>query len=117
MEHIDVDNLGGILKSARKAKGLSREKLAESLGVSPRYLSSLENESKKPSYHLLYRLVRELGIPADTIFYPEVENKSDRLAQFAQRLALCDEMDMNIMDATLTAILENKKKLSGKKLK
>ncbi len=65
----------------------------------------------------LYRLVRELGIPADTIFYPEVENKSDRLAQFAQRLALCDEMDMNIMDATLTAILENKKKLSGKKLK
>lgn len=102
---------------ARKAKGLSREKLAESLGVSPRYLSPLENENKKPSYHLLYRLVWELEIPADTIFYPEVENKSDQLTQFAQRLALCDEMDMNIVDAALTAILENKKKLSGKKLK
>lgn len=108
MEHICVDNLGSILKAARKAKGLTREKLAESLGVSPRYLSSLENESKKPSYYLLYRLIRELRIPADTIFYPEIEGISDEIDQFMRKLSLCDQQDLKIINATLTAILDNK---------
>ncbi|MBE6905091.1 MAG: helix-turn-helix transcriptional regulator [Ruminococcaceae bacterium] len=117
MEHTDLDNLGGNLKAARKSRKLTREKVAESVGISPRYLSALENEHKKPSLNLLYRLVRTLEMSADTIFYSEIESKSDELAQFTQRLSLCDEMDMNIMNATLTAILENKERASKSKVK
>lgn len=110
MEHTDADSLGDVLKAARKSRKLSREKVAESVGISPRYLSSLENEGKKPSYNLLYRLVRTLGMSADTIFYPEIENESDEITQFARRLSLCDQADLRIINATLTAILENKSK-------
>ena len=48
MEHTDLDNLGSILKAARKSRKLTREKVAKSVGISPRYLSGLENEHKKP---------------------------------------------------------------------
>ena len=110
MEHTNVDSLGSILKAARKFRKLTREKVAESVGISPRYLSSLENEHKKPSYNLLYRLVRTLGMSADTIFYPEIENESDEIVQLTRRLSLCDQADLRIINATLTAILENKAK-------
>ena len=73
MELNDFNRLGSILKAARKAKGLTREQLAEIMSITPRYLMSIENENKKPSYDVLFRLVRELGISADTIFYPERE--------------------------------------------
>lgn len=38
MEHIDFDNLGDILKAARKSRKLTRKKVAESVGISLRYL-------------------------------------------------------------------------------
>ena len=110
MEHTDANSLGKALKAARKARKLTREKVAESVGISPRHLSSLENEGKRPSFNLLYRLVRALGMSADTIFYPEIEDESDEITQLTRRLSLCDQADLRIINATLTAILENKAK-------
>ena len=108
MEHTNLDSFGSILKTARKTRELTREKVAESVGISVRYLSALENEHKIPSLDLLYRLIRALGMSADAIFYPEIESKSDELRQFMQMLSLCDQMDLKIIEATLTAILDNK---------
>lgn len=108
MEHYNLDNLGSILKAARKSKKMTREKVAESVGISVRYLSALENEHKTPSLNLLFRLVRVLEMSADAIFYPEIESKSDELVQFTRMLSLCDQMDLKIIGATLTAILDNK---------
>lgn len=59
MEHTNLDNLGSILKAAIKTRKLTREKVAESVGISVPYLSALENEHKIPSLDLLYRLVRD----------------------------------------------------------
>lgn len=108
MEHNNMDNLGGILKAARKLKGFTRENLAERMGITPRYLSSIENEDKKPSYDLLYRLIRELGISANMVFYPESEIAFNEIEQLTRMLSLCDQQDLNIVNATLTAILDNK---------
>lgn len=62
--HNDFDKLGDILKTARKNNNFSREQLAEKLRITPRYLMSIENENKKPSYDVLFHLIRELGISA-----------------------------------------------------
>lgn len=105
MELNDLDRLGSILKAARKAKGLTREQLAEIMNITPRYLMSIENENKKPSYDVLFRLVRELGISADTIFYPELESKSSGLEQLSKLLSLCDEYQISVIKATLKALL------------
>jgi transcriptional regulator with XRE-family HTH domain len=106
--HNDFDKLGDILKTARKSNNLTREQLAEKLHITPRYLMSIENENKKPSYDVLFRLIRELGISADTIFYPELSSNSSALEQFIRLLSLCDERNINILSATLNALLNNK---------
>lgn len=104
----NIDKLGSILKTARKAKGLTREQLSETINISPRYLMSIENENKKPSYDVLFRLVRELSISADTIFYPENQRSDTYINQLVRLLYLCDERELKIVTATVNALLENK---------
>ena len=108
MELNDFNRLGSILKAARKAKGLTREQLAEIMSITPRYLMSIENENKKPSYDVLFRLIRELGISADTIFYPENKIINSEVDQLTRMLRLCDERDLKIVSATLRALLDTK---------
>jgi len=54
---------------------LTQAQLAVRLGITVRYLKAIENSGRKPSYDLLVRIVRELDIPTDMIFYPEHENE------------------------------------------
>lgn len=106
MELNNIDKLGSILKAARKAKGLTREQLAEILNISPRYLMSIENENKKPSYNLLFRLVRELGISADTIFYPEQDSSNSKQEDLIRLISLCDSYAIDVATATVKALLK-----------
>jgi Predicted transcriptional regulators len=108
MEPNNIDRLGFVLKSARKDKGLTREQLAEIIDITPRYLMSLENENKKPSYDVLFKLIRELSIPADTIFYPENTHTYTNVEQLVRLLHMCNERDLKIITSTTKAILENK---------
>ena len=68
---IKSDCFGIVVKSARQAKGLTQSQLSDLLAVTPRYLKAIENSGRKPSYDLLVRIIKELEIPADAIFYPE----------------------------------------------
>ncbi len=70
-----ISLFGGFVKAARQARGMTQIKLAEILHITPRYLKAIENSGRKPSYNLLVRIVRELDIPTDTIFYSELENE------------------------------------------
>jgi transcriptional regulator with XRE-family HTH domain len=100
------DRLGNIIKAARLARHLTREQLSATLGISPRHLSAIENENQKPSYELLYCIIRELAIPADTIFYPELGYKRSELERLRLLLAQCDEKEVNAVAATLQSLLD-----------
>lgn len=106
MGHINPDQLGAIIKSARKAKGLTRERLSEIINISPRYLMSIENKNKKPSYDLLYNLVRELNIPADTIFYPEIASADPDTERLIRKLYKCNQHEIKVVSATADALLD-----------
>ncbi|TCX48911.1 helix-turn-helix transcriptional regulator [Dehalobacter sp. 14DCB1] len=108
MVHNDLDKLGDIIKAARKHKNLTRDQLAERVGITSRYLMAIENENHKPSYNLLFHLVRELGISADTIFFPENIVMNTELEQLTRLLRLCDERDLKIATATVKALLDSK---------
>ncbi len=108
MELNNIDKLGGVLKTARIEKELTREQLAEIINITPRYLMSIENENKKPSYDVLFRFVRQLGLSADTLFYPENQHVNTKVEHLVRLLYLCDDRDLNIVSATIKALLENK---------
>jgi transcriptional regulator with XRE-family HTH domain len=108
MDHNDFDRLGGIIKVARKAKRLTREQLAERIHITPRYLMSIENENQKPSYAILFQLIRELEISADTIFFPENKSTNTEIEQLIRLLHLCDKRDLRIATIMVKALLETK---------
>lgn len=67
----NYEALGALVEKARERKQLSRESLAEQLGITDRHLFSIERENKTPSYRILKKLIYTLEIPPEEIFYPD----------------------------------------------
>jgi transcriptional regulator with XRE-family HTH domain len=102
------DMLGIATTEARVFAGLTRKELAGKLCISPRHLMYIETNRKKPSYDLLFRLIRILFIPADRIFHPELIHEQKALEQAVAMLHQCNEKELNVVIATLCAMLIDK---------
>ena len=71
--------IGKSLQEIRKSNGYTQEKLAESIEVSVRYISDIEQDRSKPSYEILIRICNLFNITLDQIFSKFLnvkENKS-----------------------------------------
>ncbi len=112
MIHNIPDTLGVTVKSARKNADMTIEELAERIDVTERYLYRIENEGKKPSFEVLYKLVRELSIPSDLIFYPEKPSKDFEIENLLRMLYNCDEQSLEVVKATAKALID----MASKKL-
>lgn len=64
------ETLGEIIKTARDKSDLTVEELTARVGISERYLYRIENEGKVPTFEVLKKIVRELAIDGNLIFYP-----------------------------------------------
>ena len=106
MVHIHTETLGDIIKKARQEPGITMEELAFRLDVTPRYLYKIENENKKPSFDVLYILIRELSISPDTIIYPERLSTDSEIENLIRRLYSLDERSLDVIKATANALLE-----------
>lgn len=110
MVHDNSDKLSDIVKAARQHADITVEKLAEKIGVTERYLYRVENENRKPSYDVLFKLIRELNISPDSIFYPEKPFKDSEIEVLVRMLYNCDKRSMEIIKATAKAALESQSK-------
>ena len=108
--HTVPDTFGDAVKAARQRAGITMEALASNIGITERYLYRIENEKKKPSFDVLYKLVRELAMSADLIFYPEKPSKDSQIEDLIRMLYNCDERSMKIILATVKAALESQPK-------
>ena len=105
--HKKPEGLGNIIKAAREKSGITIENLAYKVGITERYLYRIENEEKKPSFDVLYKLIRELSISPDLIFYPEKPSKDSEIEDFVRILYNCDDRSIQIIKATAKAVLES----------
>lgn len=96
---------GFILKTAREKAGITVEALAEMADVSERYIYRIENEGKKPSYDVLYRIIRALDISPDLLFYPETQSENKEIDQLMRMLYKCDDRALDVIKATVTALI------------
>ena len=106
MVHTETETLGDIIKAARQKSGLTIEELANRLDITERYLYRIENQGKKPSFDILYKLIRELGISPDLIFYPERSDQDSEIEDLIRRLYNCDERSLEVIKATATALMD-----------
>ena len=66
-----VVNLGARLKHHRQLSGMSLRELARQLGVSPSFVSQLENSKSQPSVATLYSISQLLDVSIDELFAVE----------------------------------------------
>lgn len=102
----EAEIFGAVLKTARQKAGLTVEALAERLGVTDRYIYRLENEEKTPGYAVLYRLIRELSISPDLLFYPEKSTQDSEVETLLSKLATCDERAIAVAKATIQSLID-----------
>ena len=100
------NTLGSIIKTAREKAGITIEALANKVDVTERYLYRIENENKKPSFDVLYKLIRELSISPDTIFYPEKPTKDSEVENLLRQLSDCDDRSLHVIKATAKALID-----------
>ena len=93
--HTNTETLGDIIKYYREKSDYTVEELANRVGISERYLYRIENEGKKPSFDVLYSIIRFLYIPPDIIFYPELQKKNQSINSLFYMLIDCDEKTIN----------------------
>ena len=86
------------------------ETLSEKVGVTERHLYRIENNEKKPSYELLHKLIRELSITPDSIFYPERLSTDSEVENLIRFLYNCDERSLEVIKATAKALIETASK-------
>lgn len=101
------ETLGEIIKNARTNADMTVEALANRVGISERFIYRIENEGKKPSYDLLYKLIRELAIVPDRIFFPEKQIEDSEMETLIRMLYSCDARALQIIKATITAALDS----------
>ena len=87
---------------------MTQKQLAERLSISPHYLMSIENKQQIPSGDLLFRIIRELDISADTIFYPEQDYGCELVNRLHILLGKYEEHDLELIIAMLQTLLQAK---------
>ena len=107
MVHRYPELFGEIAKTARIQAELTIEMVAERADITERCLYRIENEGKKPGFDVLYRLIRVLSIPADSVFYPERAIQNPEVEEIVHTLYSCDDPALQIVRATLRAALES----------
>ncbi|WP_368182071.1 helix-turn-helix transcriptional regulator [Anaerotruncus rubiinfantis] len=110
-EYADLRKLGLAIKEAREKQHISRKAVAERIRLSERHLTAIEQEGQHPSVQVLYTLVRMFQIPLEPYFFPEtVENTCALRQQISLKLRRCDEARLEIIIATLDAVLKTHEK-------
>ena len=82
-------NIGPNIRAARKRADLTQEKLSESIGVTPQYLSDLERGLVGASIPTLIRICTSLNVSADFILFgssSETDDAHSTLIEKIQRL-------------------------------
>ncbi len=77
------------LKTIRKKRGLTQERLAEIVNVAPRHISYIENSKSFPSSDLIERLCKNLNVNYVDFFFSDNLTKdelTDHLLAIIKRL-------------------------------
>lgn len=96
---MDVENYGTLVKNLRIKNGLTQNQVAESLGVTPGYISNVENNRTAMSLRILTYYARLVGCSLDSLV-GELEPEYSETA-----------LDRRLYQAILKLDLDTKEKL------
>lgn len=101
---MDYYAIGQRIRKNRKAHGLSRETLAEKVGISLTHMSHIETGNTKLSLPVLVALAVELDVRTDDLLYNEVETgRNSSIDSIIHILDTCTTQQIKIIENILKA--------------
>lgn len=61
--------IGKFISSTRKKLGIKQKQLAKQCGITPSYLSQIENDLREPNISTLKAIAESLNLPLPILFY------------------------------------------------
>ena len=83
MKKVSTIKIGKNLQQIRKSNGYTQERLAESIEVSTRYISDIEQDRAKPSYEVLIRICNLFEISLDQIFSEYLNGRGNKSLEYS----------------------------------
>ena len=105
-EKFDFKAFGQAIKAARKAKGISRNQLADKLNIAPRYIASIENSGQHPSLQIFFELMLRYNISVDQFLLETPPEKNTQRRQLDALLDGMSDTGIRIVSATAKEIAE-----------
>lgn len=104
--------LGNRIREYRKERGFSQEILAEKSGVSTNTISRIEGGQMAMSVGILQKIVKALGVDANTLLGVSTEVNETKIwvSAFSSRVQELKENEQEILKHTMNALIESMKK-------
>ncbi len=112
---VNYEKLGKRIKTARKAKKLTQEYLAEKIGLTDRYISNIECSASKLSLDTLVDICNVLEVTADYVLLDSVyASKEMMMDEIAQKLKKCSDKNIRLISSIITTILQEQEEEDSK---
>ena len=108
---IDSKPYGAAIKAGRTKQKESRNKAADALFISPRYLANIENDGTIPSLPVIIQLIKICGLPVERYFNPEImREESAQRQRVSHKLKLCPEEFLPIIEGAIDGAIQIQQK-------
>ena len=101
------DILGTTVREARISAGMTQERLAEEMGVTPTHIKHIESGHRKPSVELLFALARKLDISLDSLLFPQRAEEPQICRRGMELMRRCSESQAAFIVAVLEDLLKS----------
>ena len=100
---MDAENYGALVKNLRIQNGLTQNQVAESLGVTPGYISNVENNRTAMSLRVLTYYARLVGCSLDSLV-GQLEPEYSETAIDRKLYQIITELDIDTKEKLLKTI-------------
>jgi transcriptional regulator with XRE-family HTH domain len=98
--------IGARIKEIRARNRINKERLAERMGINPKYLSSIERGKENPSLNTLIKLSESLEVDLGEIFsLLQIEDPAKRKSLIISLLDDADSEQLKIIFKIISAII------------
>lgn len=94
-------HLGSCMRKYRKKRGLTQQELSDKAVVSVREIAKIEKGIINPSFEKLYALVTCLGVPSDSLFYPDLPDDEREIKLLTGYYKACPPNDRRLIMKTV----------------
>ena len=107
MAELNYKAIGARIKTARKNKGLTQEKLAEICSLSTAHIGHIERGTRIPSVDTLFKISEELSVSVDWLLFDSIENKDNVLSAISRTLSGKNDPHTKAFISTVKALADN----------